>query len=52
MGNIHVFHIIFDVYDTYGVEVSAHMFLSYSFSFKDRRQWSAVILAKGGYLWF
>ena len=32
-GNMLVFTIIFDVYDTYGAEVSDHMSLQYSFSF-------------------
>ena len=33
IGNMLVFTIIFDVYDTYGAEVSHHMSLPYSFSF-------------------
>ena len=33
IGYIKVLHINFVVYDTYGVEVSVHMLLPYSFSF-------------------
>ena len=33
IGNMLVFTIIFDIYDTYGAEVSDHMSLPYSFSF-------------------
>ena len=33
IGNMLVFTIIFDIYDTYAAEVSDHMSLPYSFSF-------------------
>ena len=33
IGNMLVFTIIFDIYDTYGAEVSDHMSLPYSFAF-------------------